>query len=229
MRGVGVDDLAPVRIQVGLGDHRRRGGADLDGLPEEPHLRCGELLAGVADEEHRVGLGQQAQDGRQVRLALPADARGVDERQPAGEQRAGYVHLHAQHRAAGRPRIAAKIAPQITDRDVDALRTAAAVGDDDPCCRFGTVRHHRHDHGALVVTHSGDRHVQQRIEQLALALFELSGDHHPDGGIGDPVPGSRQPGRDVGPVVEFGDGTGVTDQLDDHRNLTPILRLAHLS
>ena len=85
---VGRDDLAPVRVQVGLRRDNRCHRADFEGLPDEGHLGFGELLAGVADHQHRVGVGQQAQRRRQVRLAVAADARGVDERQAVLEQRA---------------------------------------------------------------------------------------------------------------------------------------------
>ena len=48
----------------------------------------------------RVGVGQQTQRRRQVRLAVTADARGVDERQSVLQQRAGRGDLDAQHLAA---------------------------------------------------------------------------------------------------------------------------------
>ena len=76
---VGRDDLPPVRVQVGLGGDDRCHRADFVGLPDEGHLGLGELLAGVAHHQHRVGVGQQTQRRRQVRLAVAADAGGVDE------------------------------------------------------------------------------------------------------------------------------------------------------
>ena len=229
VHGVGIDDLAPVRIQIGLGDDRRGDRANLDGLLQEPHLRRGELLAGVADEEHCIRVGQQSQRGRKVRLPLAADSRGVDERQASGQQRAGCVYLEPQHPPAGRPRIAAQVVAQIVDRNVDRFPAAPAIGDHQSRRRFGGVRHDRYQHRALVVPDPRDGHVQQGVEQLTLALLELAGDDHPDGRVGDPLSRGRQPGRQIGPVVEFGDGAGVVDQLDDHRNLAPVLRLAHLS
>ena len=100
MRLVGRDDLAPVRVQVGLRRDNRCHRADFERLPDERHLGFGELLAGVADHQHRIGVGQQAERGRQVRLTVAADARGVDERQPALEQRAARGDLDPQHLAA---------------------------------------------------------------------------------------------------------------------------------
>ena len=57
------------------------------------------------------------------------------------------------------------------------------------------VGHHGGQHGRLVVTDPGHRHVEQRVEQLALALLELTGDHHPDLRVADaplgPAPAAR--------------------------------------
>ena len=100
MRLVGRHDLAPVRIEVGLRRDDGRHRADLLGLPDEPHLGFGELLAGVADHQHGVGIGQQAERGRQVRLPVAADAGGVDERQALLEQRTAGGDLDPQHLAA---------------------------------------------------------------------------------------------------------------------------------
>ncbi|PRC60814.1 hypothetical protein C6A85_15810, partial [Mycobacterium sp. ITM-2017-0098] len=41
----------------------------------------------------------------------------------------------------------------------------------------------------MPVADAGDGHVQQRVEQLTLALLELSRDHHADLGITDTSPG----------------------------------------
>ena len=83
--GVSVDHLPPERIEVGFSGDSRRDRADVESLPQEPQFGCGEFLAGIADEEHRVGVRQQTQDRRQVRLALTADPGSVDESQPAFE------------------------------------------------------------------------------------------------------------------------------------------------
>ena len=114
-------------------------------------------------------------------------------------------------------------------RDFDGFFSAVLVGDDDPGRGLVVMADDRHQNGALIVADSGHGHVQQRVEQLALALFELAGDHHPDQRVGDPLTCGREPGRQVGPVVEVGDGAGVVDQFDDHADLAPVLRLVHLT
>ena len=119
---------APVRVQIGLGRDDRCDRADLEGLPDERHLGFGELLAGVADHQHRVGVGQQAQRRRQVRLAVTADTRGVDERQSALEQRAGRGHLDAQHLAATGLRGAAQVVAQMSAMGISISSGSVAVG-----------------------------------------------------------------------------------------------------
>ena len=76
---VGRHDLTPVRVQVGLGGDNRCHRADFERLPDERELRFGELLAGVGDHQHGIGLWQQAQRRRQVWLAVASDTGGVDE------------------------------------------------------------------------------------------------------------------------------------------------------
>ena len=71
---------------------------------------------------------------------------GVDERQPAGQDRAGRPHLDAKHRAA--MGLGAHRSAQVGHRDVDRFFAAPAVGDDQPRLRLVGVRHHGHQHGA---------------------------------------------------------------------------------
>ncbi len=165
VRGVGVDHLPPVRVEVGLArdDHRDR--ADLQGLPHERHLGFGELLAGVADHQHRVRVGQQAQRRRQVRLTVAADARGVDERQAAFEQWAGRASPRA--RSTSRPpacgarrRSSRRSATGISIRSGSSPSGRATTSRAEACSPYDTTV-------AITVDSSSadpcDRHVQQRI------------------------------------------------------------------
>jgi hypothetical protein len=88
--------------------------------------------------------------------------------------------------------------------------TAARV-EDDPRRGLLGVSHHSDQHRALIVTHPGDRHIQQRVEQLALALLELADDHHPDEGVGDSLPRRGKPRGEIAAVVEVGDAAGVIE------------------
>ncbi len=216
-----------MRVQVGLGGDHHAHRADLVGLPDEPHLRFGELLAGVADHQHRVGVGQQAQRRGQVRLAVPAHPGGVDESQAALEQRAGRADFDAQHLAAAGLRRAPQIVLDVVDRDRDDLGFAAAGGrgHHQPGRWLLAVGDDGDQRGGLVVPDAGHRHVQQRVQQLALALLELTGDDHPDLRIADPLPRDGQALAQVGAVVELRDGAGVVDQFDDHLHPARVRRL----
>jgi hypothetical protein len=57
VRLVGLDNLPPIRVEVGLGRDNRCDRADFERLTDERHLGFGELLAGVADHQHRIRVG----------------------------------------------------------------------------------------------------------------------------------------------------------------------------
>lgn len=165
MCGVGVDDLAPVWVEVGLGGRQHRDRADAVRLPDEPHLRFGQLLAGVADHDQRIRVGQQSQRRRQVRLPVAAHARGVDECQPTLQQRAGRGDLDTQHFAVAGLRRPAQVGVDVVDRDVDGSGFAVrSGGHDQPGRRWVAVADDGDDHGRLVVAHPRDRQVEQRVE-----------------------------------------------------------------
>jgi len=63
MRLVDLDDLAPVRVEVGLGRDNRCNRADFKCLTDERHLGVGELLTGVADHQHGIRVWQQSESG----------------------------------------------------------------------------------------------------------------------------------------------------------------------
>ena len=89
------------------------------------------------------------------------------------------------------------------------------------------IGHHGRQHRRLVVADAGHRNVEQRVEQLALALLELAGDHDPDLRIGDAHPGPREPLDQVAALVVLGDLLGVVDQLDDDLHLAGVIGLRH--
>ncbi len=227
---VGLDDLAPMRIQVGLGGDDRCDRADFECLPHERHLGFGELLAGVTAHQQCVGVGQQAQRCRQVRLTMTADARRVDEGQSVLEKRAGGGDLDPQHLASTGLRGAAQIGLDVGHRDFDRLRLLTVGPRDDQLGRgVLAVGNHRRQHGALVVADARHGDVQQRVEQLALALLEVPGDHHADLRIGDPGLGPGQALDQITALVRIGDRAGVVDQLDDDLDLPGRLASRHLA
>ncbi len=152
---------------------------------------------------------------------MTADSWGIDERQPVLEQRAGRGDLDPQHLAPAGLRGPAQVGLDVGHRDLDDLGLFAVTARDDQV-RGGVlaVGDHRREHGALVVADPCDRHVQQRVEQLALALLELAGDHHPDLRVGDAVLGPGQPLDQIAALVRVGDLGGVVDQLDDDLDLS---------
>ena len=159
---------------------------------------------------------------------MAADAGGVDERQPVLQQRARRGDLDAQHLPAAGLRCAPQVVLHLARRDLDDLGLCAvAAGDDQPGRRLLPVGNHRGKRRGLVVADPGDGDVEQRVEQLALALLELARDHHPDLRIADPLLGHAQPLHQIAAVVSGGDPGAVVDQLDDDLDLAGVIRLRH--
>jgi hypothetical protein len=79
MRLVERDDLPPVRKQVGLGHDAGGHGAPLHHHLEELHLRGGELLRGIGDEEDGLRLVERSQGDQAVCRVEATDPRGVDQ------------------------------------------------------------------------------------------------------------------------------------------------------
>ena len=104
---------------------------------------------------------------------------------------------------------------------------AVAVVDDQPGRCLLAVVDDGGQHRGLVVADPRDGHVEQRVEQLTLALLELTRDHHPDLRVGDPRLGNLEPLHQVAAAVEVGDLAGVVDQLDDDLDLARVIRLRH--
>ena len=227
---VGLDDLTPVRVQIDLGGDDRGDRAYFECLSHEGHFGFGELLAGVSAHQQRVGVGQQAQRGRQVGLAVTADPRRVHERQSVLEKRAGGGDLDPQHFAPAGLRSAPKIGLDVGHRYLDRLRLRA-VGprDDQPGRGILAVGHHRRQHGALVVADARHGHVQQRVGQLALAALQLACDDDANLGVGDAVLGPRQAFDEVTALSRVGDRAGVVDELDDDLDLSGRLAGRHLA
>ena len=119
---VQLHDPSPVRVEVGLGDHARDVRAQLHRRAEELQLRARVLLRGVGDQQHGVRAGQRRHRGRPVRRAEPADARGVDEHEPAFEELARQPDLGVgEHRlVAGVARLA-DVLGELVHRHLGAL------------------------------------------------------------------------------------------------------------
>lgn len=161
-------------------------------------------------------------------LPVAADARGIDESQPALQQRAGCADLDPQDFAATRLRRPAQVGVDVVDWDVDRGGFAVGPGGhDDPGRGLRAVADHRDHHGGLVISHSRHGQVEQSVEQLALALFELPSDHHTDLWIGDPLASTAQAPHQVIALVEFCDRDGVVDEFDNHADPTRVIGLGH--
>ena len=227
---VELHDPPPVRVEVGLGEHARDVGAQLHRRVQELQLGAGVLLGGVGDQQHRVGAGQRRHRGRAVRRAEPADARGVDEHQPAGQQLARQPDLGVGRAAPCCPGCRPRRRTRRAGSAGTAVRSAAS-----PSARprapastvvvsacLTTV-------GTAVAMSSSTGHtgrVDQRVDQLALALLELADDQHPHVGVGQPLAGlACSRAAEVGPLVGGGRLQREVDQVDRcrYRHARPSL------
>ncbi|CKT23630.1 Uncharacterised protein [Mycobacterium tuberculosis] len=127
-------------------------------------------------------------------LSEAAHTRSIDKRQPAPQQRAGRADLDPQHLAATGVRSPTHIGADVIDGNVNRCGCPVGPGGQHkPGRRLGAVAYDGDHHGGLVIAYSRRGQVEQRIEQLTLALFEQPGDHHTDLRVGDPLASPRQP------------------------------------
>ncbi len=205
---VEVADLAPRRVEVGLGEHAHHVGAHAAGGLQEIQLGTGELLAGVGDEHHGVRQGQRPDGGGAVGRAQSPDAGGVDDHEPVAEQLAGQGHLdRADPALAGDLGRLGDVAGDLVDRDGLADRLAGGIGQvatrveqDGRGGRVAVADGGGHRRGDVVVD-GAHGCVEQGVDQRRLALLELADDEHVEGGVGEALAREREPAGQVGTVV----------------------------
>jgi hypothetical protein len=118
---------------------------------------------------------------------------------------------------------------QLAERDLGALRGAVAVRvADQGDRRVVRVPDDGHDRRGDVVVDGADRRGHEGVHQLALALLELADDEYPHRGIGQPLLGSPQPGRQIRSLVSRRGLGRDLDELDrlGHRHVVPLLATA---
>src|SRR5690242_19078087 len=124
-----------------------------------------------------------------MRLTVSADPGSVDEGKAALQHRARRTHLDADHLPATRLGRAAEITAELVGRNFDDLRFGSVrLRHNQTRPRLFGIADHGRDRRGLVITDLANIEVQQRVDQLALTLFELSGDDHPDSRIANPGP-----------------------------------------
>ena len=215
---VQLHDPPPVRVEVGLGDHARDVGAQLHRRAEELELRPGVLLRGVGDEQHGVRAGERRHGRRPVRRAQPADARRVDEHEPAFEDLARQPDLGVgEHRlVAGVARLR-DVVGELVHRHLGALgRRVGRLADEHHLGGLGVPDDRRHGRRDVVV-HGADGRVDQRVHQLALALLELAHDEHAHVRVDEPFARLGEPCAEIRALVGRGGLQRQVDQLDRSR------------
>ena len=168
MRGVGGHHLTPVRVQIRLGVDNGRDGAQVECLLDENQFGFGEFGTEIADHEHDIGIRQQPEGARQVRLTESADTGRIHQAQATFEHRAGNLDFHPQHLSALCLRCTLEVFADIGHRNRDDLRFS---GQPPTVILFGGGNHqggrrllavadngcHR---GGFVIAHPRDRHVE---------------------------------------------------------------------
>ncbi len=166
MPAVEVENASPFGVEVNLGQGADDDRAVLCRPAQEFQLRRGVLLAGVRDEHDRVGIGcgPQGRGGASVGEAAVHPGR-VDDYQSGRQKFMRDADLHAA-----------------TGRLVDHGFRAG-----------GRVLDHCGHHGRPDRVDRADLQVQQRIDQRALSLLELTDHHHLAGRRGQPRAFPGQP------------------------------------
>ena len=225
-------DLAPLRVEVGLGQHACHVRRDAHGVAEELDLGLRVLLRGIRHEQHGVGRRKCGQRRECVGGGQAADAGRVDEREPALQELAGEEHLGAGDlpvavaglRALGHEVGELARRPPRCVRPCRRTRSSRArsLGEHERR-RVLAVADARRNGGGDVVVDRADRGVDQRVHQLALALLELTDDDDPDARIEQAVLRLLEPPAEVGAVSAAREGDALVDEFDElsHRCAPP--------
>ena len=178
---VALRGTAPVRGQVDLGQDHQHLRAGAAGADEEVQLGTGDLAAGVGHHEYGVG---PVQPGFGVpRLGGAVQRRHVHQDQARAQQGTGQADLQVRG-APDRP--AQREGPDLVDRYRGPVRPAAHQ---DRGRLLGVLHHRRYRRAGLVADHARGR-VDDRVDELALALLAGTHDEHPQ-------PRIEQPGAPV--------------------------------
>ena len=185
VRPVDLLDLAPLGVDVGLGQHRGDVRRDPQRVAEELHLGLGVLLRGIRDQQHGM-RGRQCREGAHGARGLDApDSRRVDKAQAALQQFAGQHHLGAHDVSLACPGFRARRRSRRGPRAQSAPArrcgsTAVVLAHESERGGLFGVRHRgRHARGDVIVDGTR-RRIHERIHELALALLELPDDDHAD-------------------------------------------------
>ncbi len=214
---VELDDPPPVRVQVGLRHHAADVRAQLHRRRQELQLGGGVLLRRVGHQHDGVRGRERGHRRGAVRRTEATDPGRVHQHQPGREQLARERHL-----GAGQPGLVARVAGlghvvrELFDRHLrrlGALMLGAGLAYERHA-RLRAVFHQRRDGGGDVVVDRADRRVDQRVDELALALLELADDQDADVRVGETGAGGVQPLGEIGPFVGGGRLERQVDELD---------------
>ena len=227
VRAVDALDVAPLRVEVRLRQHRRHVRRHAHGVAQELHLGLGVLLRRIRHEQHGMRRRQRRKRGQRVGGVEPADARRVDQPQPAAQQFAGQNDLGRQQLllVAGVAALGDVVGERF-ERDVDLLDDARLVALllHDPCPgRLGET-HRGGDARGHIVVHGAHRGVDEGVDELALALLELPDHDDPHVRVLQPLAGVVQP---LGQIGTTGGGRERLDIVDERDQLPSGLRRHH--
>ncbi len=214
---VQLDDLAPLRIQVGLGDDACGDRAALQRLAQEVEFGLGELLGRIAHEQHPVGRVERAESDDAVSGVEAADARGVDQRESGAQHPAGEPHLDRAQPAD--VSWIARLGDVLSDRlhrnglgqRVAVLVRRIEIGGGAGGLRVADDRRHHRD---LVRVHRADRRVQQGVHESALAALELAHHGDADGALIDPLLRLVQRAGQVPAITGGGERPALAEAVD---------------
>jgi hypothetical protein len=215
--------LAPFRVEVGLGEHGGHVRRDAHGMTQELHLGLGVLLRRVGHHQHGVRRREGGERGQRVGGFQTADAGRIDQLQAALEDLARQQHL-GRDDPAFVARVAAlrDVVGELFEGDLAAFearsqRVSAAVPAplDDPRRGLRRVADDRGHAGGDVIVDRTRRSVDQRIDELALALLELADDDDSDARIEQPIPGLLQALREVGSACGCREAADLADAFCD--------------
>ena len=191
MLPVALGDRTPVRHQIGLALHHDHVRVRAHHVQQHVQLGDRQLPGGVGDQQHGVRAGGSRDRGGTADTGDLVGARSVHQHQPGAEQGTRHPDLDVRRTAARpTPDHAGHARGDLVERHRSPLHghRGGAAGGTTRCWwrglshrggrGFGVLHHGRQDCRAAVAHRAGGG-VDDRVDQLTLALVRLTDDQDP--------------------------------------------------
>ncbi|MPM56975.1 hypothetical protein SDC9_103792 [bioreactor metagenome] len=184
------------------------------------YLRCGVLLGGVRNQQHRISRRQRGKRRERLGGIQRSHSGRIHQAQSALEELAWQRDLGGHNMPlVSRIPLLRNILGKIVDLnglfdDLHGFWLGLVGASDHPRCRLCTVADRGRHAGRDIIVDRAHRCVHQRIDQLALALFELSDNDDPHVRILESGASLNQPLHKICPAGDRGESAGALHEFE---------------